>query len=541
MEMMLRRKGPSSSTGRRAAILATALVVIAAITVAGCKGEGDDGFVVVLDAEPRGLDPRFATSDASVKIIGLLHGGLISVDNADGKPEMELARSIVQRTPTTYDVTLRDDIFFHDGHPVTAEDVEYTLTQLEEVGSPYAAIDRRIQRFETHSPQRFTLHLDEPHAPFLTDLAMGIMPAHICGGHETCPGDPVGAGPFKYLGQEGDREIRLGAFEKYFAGEPAIDQLTFRVIEDDNTRLLALLGGAVDLTQNTVQPLMLPVVQESERLEVQRAPSFKYAYIAFNLNPKDPEKKRILGNEKVRQAIAHAIDRQAIIHHKLRGQATPSTGMLSPAHWAYEPDVARYPHDPEKARQLLDEAGFPDPPGEAPRFELEFKISSNKSRKAIAQLIAQQLGEVGIEVRVRSYEWGTFFHDVKSRNFEMTTLEWPSVIEPNLYHWIFHSSNIPGPDNRSAGANRGSYSNERVDALLEAGQRETDLEKRKAIYGEVQKILADELPYISLWHQDNLAVTRRGVEDYTMTPNARLESLKVAKPAPEPGKRSDKD
>ncbi|RVU47901.1 ABC transporter substrate-binding protein [Lujinxingia sediminis] len=493
-----------------------------------CSQQVDEGdaFVVILDASPKGLDPRFATSDSSAKIVGLLHAGLVSLDTANGDRELRLAHTIEQTSPVRYEVELRDDIYFHDGTPVTSADVEYTYMELDSelVRSPFAGLTRRIERFEVLDERRFVITLKAPHAPFMSDMALGIVPRHQCAGFEECPGAPLGAGPFAYVSQQGDMRVELRAFDDYFEGRPSIDRLVFKVVRDDNARLLALLGNTADLVQNAVAPLMLPVVEDSDRLETMSTPSFKYTYLAFNLE------HEILKDLRVREAIAHAIDREAIIKHKFRGAARLSTGMLAPEHWAYESNVKRFDFDPERARQILDEAGYaPGPDGV--RFELDFKISASKFRRSMAELIAQQLGEVGIAVRVRSYEWGTFFHDVRSRNFAMTTLQWPSVLEPSLYRWIFHSDNIPSPDNRAAGANRGAYRNARIDELLEAGDRETDPDKRRAIYSEVQQILARELPYVSLWHEDNIAVLRKGTERYYTTPNARFDALKQVVPA----------
>ncbi len=503
-------------------------------TVTGCHScqqtiDEGDAFVVLMDSSPRGLDPRFATTDASAKLVALLHEGLISTDTADGSMEMRLAREIVQVDGVTYEVWLRDDAVFHDGEPVTVRDVEYTYMELdsEEVRSPYAGLTRRIETFEVIDDHRFVITLKEPHAPFITDLSMGIVPRHLCAGRSECEGDPVGAGPFRFVRRDGDLRFEFASFADHFDGAPEIQRLVFRVVRDDNARLLALLGNSADLLQNAVSPLMIPVVERSDRLEIQTAPSFKYTYLAFNLE------HPILGEEKVRQAIAHAIDRERIIEYKFRGAARLSTGMLPPDHWAYEPDVMVFDFDPDRARELLDEAGYPSVDGE-PRFEIEFKVSASKFRRSLAELIGQQLGEVGIAVRVRSFEWGTFFDDIRSRNFHVTTLQWPSVGEPHLYHWIFHSSNIPTPEHRAAGANRGAYSNARVDELLDQGQREEDREKRRAIYGEVQQILAEELPYVSLWHEDNIAILRKGTEGYYTTPNARFGALRVVRPAPRP-------
>lgn len=515
---------------RHAPLLTCALLLLCVLGAPGCDDEqAQGGFVVLLDTAPKGIDPRFATSDASVKLVGLLHAGLVSNDTATGKWELELAESIEQTAPTRYEITLRDGLTFHDGKPVTTADVEYTFMELgsETVKSPYAGISRRMDRFEVLDDRRIVITLKEPHAPFVTDLSLGIVPKHICAGHKECPGDPIGAGPFRFESQEGSNKVVFRAFDGYFGGTPPIDRLVFKVVKDDNTRLLALLGNSADLVQNAVAPLMLPVVEDDDRLEIERAPSFKYTYIAFNLE------HDLLKDVRVRRALAHGIDREAIIRYKFRGYATKSTGLIAPNHWAYNPDVPTYDYDPERAMKLLDEAGYTDPDGPdgpEPRFEIEFKVSSNKFRKSMAELIAHQLARIGIRVTVRAYEWGTFFSDIKSRNFAMTTLQWPSVLEPSLYRWIFHSSNIPSEDNRSAGANRGAYRNPRVDELLEQGDRETDPERRIGIYHEVQRILAEDVPYISLWHEDNLAIMKRGHEGYYITPNARFEGLKSTVP-----------
>jgi peptide/nickel transport system substrate-binding protein len=135
-----------------------------------------------------------------------------------------------------------------------------------------------------------------------------------------------------------------------------------------------------------------------------------------------------------------------------------------------------------------------------------------------------------VGIKVRAYEWGTFFNDIKGGSFDITMLQWPSVMEPNLYHWVFHSSNIPSPENRNAGANRGAYVNKELDALLDAGALETDMERRKNIYSDVQKILAHDVPYVSLWHEDNIVILKRGTRGYTPTPNARFEALKSTIP-----------
>lgn len=512
-------------TGR----LLGALIVGVLAVLAGCPSceqtfdDPEEGFVILMDASPDGLDPRFVTTDATAKITGLVFEGLVSMDTDDGTMEYRLAERIEQTSPTRYEVTLRDDAVFHDGQPVTAEDVEYTYTTLGEVGSPLRALSDRIDEFVIEDDHNFAITLEEPHAPFRQDLAMGIVPRHQCEGHDQCPGDPIGTGPFEFVERGGELEVTLEAFDDHYEADPSLERVIFRVIRDDNARMLALLGDTADLVQNAVPPMLMPVVEQEDGFEIQTDPSVGYTYLAFNLE------HEVLGDKKVRQAIAHAINRDEIIEYKYHGRARPATGLLAPDHWAYEGDVPTYDYDRQRARQLLDQAGYPV--GEdGTRFEIQFKVSASNFRRTLAQLMAQQLGEVGIDVTVRAFEWGTFYSDIQSRNFEMTTMQWPSIQDPNLYRWIFHSESIPSPQDQATGANRGAYENERVDELLDKGKREADRQRRKEIYGEVQQILAQELPYVSLWHPDNVAVLHEGTEGYYSTPNARFDSLRSVEP-----------
>ena len=230
----------------------------------------------------------------------------------------------------------------------------------------------------------------------------------------------------------------------------------------------------------------------------------------------------MLSNFQVRKALALAIDRQAIIRDLLRGLARPASGVLAPSHWAYHGQVAQYAFDPARARRLLDEAGYPDPDGDGPekRFVLSYKTSQDRLRIRIAEVIGKYLEAVGIGVEIRSYEWGTFFADIRNGNFQLFSLTWVGVTEPDIYHYVFHSRSLP-PD----GANRGGYANPGLDRLLEQGRRETDSEKRREVYARVQEIVAGDLPYISLWHNEEVAVLSREIRGFQVYPGGDLISL----------------
>ena len=241
------------------------------------------------------------------------------------------------------------------------------------------------------------------------------------------------------------------------------------------------------------------------------------------MNNDDP----LLKDVRVRRAIAYAIDRKTIIHTKLHDRAVAATGMLPTFHWAYNGEVAKYDFDVEKAKRLLDEAGLKDPDGDGPdvRFTLVFKTSSNKLRVAIANVIASMLAEVGIGVELRVYEFATLFADLKKGNFQMSMMQIPEISEPDLYINFFHSGRVPTRDNLDAGGNRERYRNLEIDRLIIEGRRTLEKSARKAVYARVQKILADDVPVVSLWHEDNIVAMRKRVQGFVMLPTAQLSGL----------------
>jgi peptide/nickel transport system substrate-binding protein len=295
----------------------------------------------------------------------------------------------------------------------------------------------------------------------------------------------------------------------------------FKTIRDDNSRLLALVGGSGDLTQNTISQLLIDAVAEQPRLKVESAPSSVYSYLLVNND--DP----ILRDARVRRALAYAIDRKTIIHTKLHDRAIAATGMLPTFHWAYEKNVDDYPFDPARAKRLLDEAGYPDPDGDGPgvRFNIVYSTSSNKLRVAIANVIAEMLREVGIGVDLRVNEFATLFADLKKGNFQVALMQIPEISEPDLYINFFASERIPTRDNLDAGGNRERYRNPELDRLIFEGRRTLDRPGRKRVYSQIQKILARDVPVVSLWHEDNIAALRKNVGGFVMLPTAQLSGL----------------
>jgi peptide/nickel transport system substrate-binding protein len=234
----------------------------------------------------------------------------------------------------------------------------------------------------------------------------------------------------------------------------------------------------------------------------------------------------LLKDARVRQALAYAIDRQPLIHYLWRDQAEPAASVLPPQSWAYDPNVPKYGCDPARARQILDAAGYPAVHGV--RFHLTMKTSTEESSRLMAAVFQQQLREVGIALDIRTFEFATFFSDIGKGAYQMYSLRWiGGNQDPDIFEYAFHSARIP-----PKGANRSFYVNPRVDELIDRARQETDQEKRRKIYAEVQEILARDLPYINLWYFDNVLVHSTRVRHLELIPSGNYDFLKTAELAP---------
>ena len=336
----------------------------------------------------------------------------------------------------------------------------------------------------------------------------------------------IGAGPYRLLALTADgATLERNPF--YFGDPPRLPRLEIKFVRDAAARLLMLAGGSVDVLQNAVRLDLVPAVAAQPRVQLQTAHSDVLTFLMMNNDHK------VLSDRRVRQAIALALDRPAIIAAKLDGLAVPATGLLPPQHWAYTGDVARWDHDLARARQLLDEAGLRDPDGDgpAPRLHLVYKTSSDAFRVAIARVIAAQLGEVGIAVEVRPFEFATFFADVKRGAYELASMQTTDITDPDFYFMYFHSSWIPS-ETAKDGFNRWRYRSALVDRLTLEGRQELDRARRKQIYDQVQRQVAEDVPIVPLWHEDNVVLSNADVRGYTLTPNARLSGLRTVTKQP---------
>lgn len=487
------------------------LILLCSVACARAASVPQDTLVVGLEAFPQKLDPRFAVDALSSKINKLVYNGLFKLD-AKLLVQMDLAESIQTPTPTEWVITIKKNIFFHNGNKLTTKDILYTFESIRDpkTASPHRGVFEQIKNMAVLDDYSLKIELLQPFAPLLTGLNIGIVPA----GSPIEGFTPMGTGPYRFKSQTRGEEVLLERFDDYFGTKARTKNIVFRSIYEDTLRTLEVMKGRLDLVQNAIPYVLLPAVKKAKNIVVTESSGINFTYMGLNL--KDP----ILKNPKVRQALAMAINRDEMVTYKFKGLASPATSLLAPDHWAFAAELKPQIYDPAKAKRLLDEAGYADPPGEAPRFRLVYKTSTKRDRVEMAFLLADYLQQVGIEVTVKPYEFGTLFQDIRTGNFQIFTLTWVGLTEPDIYYYVFHSSQLP-PD----GGNRGFYHNPQVDTLVEQGRRTLDLPERKKIYDKVQEIIFAELPTIPLWYENNWLVTNKRVQGYTLRPDAGFENL----------------
>jgi peptide/nickel transport system substrate-binding protein len=473
---------------------------------------------MIIESSPTNLDPRVGTDAQSQRIYKLIFDALVQKDEHFNLKPM-LAESWEIPDPLTYVFHIRRGITFHDGRPLTARDVKYTLDSIMsgKLRTPKSATFRPIKTIETPDDYTMIIRLSEPFAAMLwnvSDGAIGIVPY---GSDDRFNGAPIGSGPFRFVSQEQDKDVVIARNDRYWGAEPHIGRVEFMVVPDTTTRALELRKGSADAAINALTSDMVLAIQREPTLGVTTAAGTIYTYIAPNL--RDP----ILKDARVRQALAYAIDRDQIIRYLWRGFARPANSILPPQHWAYDASGRDYPHDPARARQLLDAAGYPERNGV--RFHLTLKTSTDEYNRLLAAILQQQLRDVGIALDIRTYEFATWYADIVKGAFQLFTgLRWIGGNEdPDIFEYVFHSASVP-----PRRANRGFYSNPRVDALIEQARGEVDQQKRRQAYVEVQEILNQDLPYIHLWYLDNVLVHNRRVRNVTLNPSGNYDFLLTA-------------
>ena len=488
------------------------LMVVVCLGLAGCRGRGEDPGTVtmIIESSPNNLDLRQGTDAQSARLGSLIFDALVKKDDHYNlKPG--LATSWEQPDALTWVFHLRDGVRFQDGRPLTADDVAYTINSLIDGTLVTGKSGNFASVLKAEARDRLTVvvHLKRPDEGLLFNVSDGLFGVVPKGAGRDFGLHPVGTGPFEFVSAVQDKDVILKRNPNYWMksaaplpGTQRIERVRFEVVPDTITSALELQKGSADLASNVVTLDMVHELRRNPNLRVETGEGSQVFYLTFNVT--DP----LLKDRRVRQAVACAIDRQAIVRDLWRSQARVANTLLPIEHWAAasEAEMAQYPHDVARAQRLLEEAGF-DAGKDGVRLTLTLKTSTDESTRLMAMVLQQQMRAAGIRLNIRAAEFGTFYSDVTRGAFQMYALKWiDSNEDPDIFRYAYASESFP-----PKGGNRGKYSNPKVDALLKAAAAETDQAKRRAEYIEVQKILAVDLPGIPLWYPNNEVVHTRRV------------------------------
>ena len=449
------------------------------------------------------LIPILASDSASQDIAGLVYNGLVKY-NKDLKLVGDLARSWdVSPDGLTITFHLRKGVTWQDGKPFTSADVLFTykVTIDPKTPTPYAGDFLTVKSVTCPDPTTVVVTYPKPFAPALGSWGAAILPKHLLAHTPITKSPlarhPIGTGPYKFVKWVPGEKIVLRANPTYFEGRPYIDRYVYRIIPDMATMFMELKNGTLD--EMGLTPLQYrrqtdtPFFRKNYRKY--KYLSFSYTYLGYNL------KEPLFKDRRVRQALSYAINKKEIVEGVLLGLGRIATGPYKPDTWYYNPNVKRYPYNPQKARSLLKACGWQLNPKDGLLYKngrpFEFTIMTNQgnsSRMKTAEIIQWRLRKIGIKVHIRTIEWASFISQfINKRRFQAVILGWTTGQDPDLFD-IWHSSKIKGN-----GLNFISYRNREVDRLLVAGRETFDMEERKRIYDRFQEILAEDQPYTFLY------------------------------------------
>lgn len=498
------------------------LAAIAALSLlAGCGPPKVSGntVTVLIESSPANLDPRVGTDAQSERIDALLFDSLVRRDRTFGIAP-ELATSWQTPDPLTYVFHLRTNVHFADGRPLTARDVKWSLDTLVNGAIPTvkSAAYKSFQSVDTPNPQTVVVHLGKPDTGLLLNVCDGAFGVIPYGSGRDFWRHPVGSGPFTYVSQEQDKNVLLRRNPLYWGGPPSVQNVSFDVVPDAITRALELQKGSADIAVNALPNDALATLARNPHLRVQSAPGTSLVYLVFNL--RDP----YLRDTRVRDAIAAAVNRKLIIRTLIDGRAREADSILPPEHWAYTNDVQQHPFDPSAANTLLDAAGYRRGP-DGIRFHLVLKSSTDETRRLICAVLQSQLAQVGIALDIRSYEFATFYADMTKGAFAMALSNWIGGNEaPDIFGYAYSSTRTP-----PHGANRGFYSNPRVDALVADAAANPVRAMQIRDYQAIQLQLAYDLPVLNLWYMDTVAVENNRLTPLALQPSGNFDFLRTVR------------
>ncbi len=492
--------------GQRIVIRLACVLLVASLglAVVSCAQPRDDAIRMGLASAPITLDPRFATDATSARIDRLLYARLVEFDDA-ARPVPGLAHWQLL-SPTHYRFHLGDSArTFHDGSRLDANDVKATYDSVldPQTESPHRNSLRMIERVAVVDGSTVDFYLKHADPLFPGYLVIGILPAKAIASGRDFGRQPLGSGPFRFLDWPAEGLLRL-------VRDADGQVFSFVQVSDSTVRVLKLLRGEIDLLQNELPRELVQYLEKQPGVQVRHRAGSNFSYLGFNFE--DPA----LRDVRVRRAIAYGLNRKAVVRYLFGGETRPANALLPPEHWAGNSQLTGYSFDPEKARALLAQAGY----GSEHPLHLVYKTTSDPFRVRIATILQQQLAEIGIDVSLVSFDWATFYADIKAGRFQLYSLSWVGIKSPDIFRYVFHSNAVP-----PAGANRGRYRDAETDRLIDQADRSGNLEQRARLYRQLQAHLLETLPYVPLWYEEHFFAARDDIRGYTLSADGNYDAL----------------
>ncbi|MCP5143860.1 MAG: ABC transporter substrate-binding protein [Gammaproteobacteria bacterium] len=478
-----------------------------ALLLQACADPAPDEIRFAMGSAPSTLDPRYATDAASARVVRLLYQAPVDFDAAFNViPQLT---EVIRDSDRRYRLRIIGAPTFSDGRPLTASDIAATYRAVldETMASPHSGSLAHIANIEVLDERTLVFDLARADLLFAGRLVVGVMPAEVATADATAF-TAIGSGPFTLLARPHDGELLL---QRRHDGQ----HLRLLTVKDPTVRALKLARGEVDILQGDLAPELLGWLARRDDIDIVADAGTTFSYIGINLQ--DP----VLARHEVRQALAQAIDREALVRYLLQGHARLGNSVLVPAHWAVPADLPSFSYDPAAARALLASLGYDR---ELP-LTLGYKTSTDPLRQRIAAVLQQQLAEVGIKLKIEANDFGTFYGDIIAGRFQLYGLSWVGLKLPDHFRYAFHSASAP-----PAGANRGRFVDYEVDRLLEAADAAPDEAAMVTLLGAAQRRIASQLPYLPLWYEDTVAAVSGRVTGYAVRGDGAWDSLVSVEP-----------
>ncbi|MBQ4132230.1 MAG: peptide-binding protein [Desulfovibrionaceae bacterium] len=465
--------------------------------------------------EPSNLIPYLSSDAPSHEAASYLYVAPLKYDRDLNVVPWAAESYSVEQNGCKLSFKLRENIFWQDGVQLTADDVEFTykLMIADTTPTAYAEDFLMVKEFKKTGPYSFEVYYAEPYARALSTWMGAILPRHALEGEDLLNTgfirEPLSCGTYLLSDWVPGSRLEFASNPDYFEGQPYISRIISRIIPDTSTMFLELKAGKLDMMSLSPHQYTRQTSGKKWDSDYRKYKYLAFAYTYMGYNLKNP----LFADVRVRQALAHAIDKKGIVHGVLMGLGETTIGPYKPGTWAYNNEIHDYPYNPALAAELLAQAGWSQKNSDGILIKdgkpFSFTLMTNQGneqRIKIATIIQNQLAELGIEVRIRTVEWAAFIEKfINPRNFDAIIMGWTITQDPDNYD-VWHSSKYEG-----AGLNFIGYANPEVDKLLSEGRHLLNPEERKPIYWRIQEILHQEQPYLFLFVPYSLPIIRSDV------------------------------